>query len=205
VFAHERNGDRAVLKVVRDGKATYRGQIVVMANSEIKEIADLKGKRVAFTEQASTSGYMYPRALLAANGVDADSDLDEVIFAKSHDAAVVALLNGSADAACCFDDARLNAEKMGFSDIMKTTRILAYTPEIPADNVTLYSQLDAELSATIVDGLIKVAADPQGAQILMDLYEVEGLVPATDSDYDPVRQMAQSLGLDLEQKIAELN
>jgi len=202
LFAQQRNGDRVVLKVVRNGKPTYRGEIVVMANSPIKGFADLKGKRVAFVEQASASGHLYPRALLLENGIYPDVDLAQpLVFAGSHDAALLSLLNGSADAACCYDDARTKLQKAGYADILTTTRILAYTPEIPADNVTVSKNLDPAMAQKITDGLLALAQDEQGKKVLFDLYEVEGLVPATDADYNPVRKMAEVLHLNIEEEV----
>jgi phosphonate transport system substrate-binding protein len=203
VFASERNNDRVILKVVRDGKSTYRGQVVVLADSDIESIADLKGRRVAFVEQGSSSGYLYPRTLLADGGVSED-DLGEVKFAGSHDAAVLALLNDSVDAACSFEDVREKLMAAGQTDIMEKTRVLAYTPEIPADNVAIFSGMDAEMEKTITAGLLAVMQDEKGAQVLYDLYDIEGLEPATDSDYDPVRQMAAVLGINVEEKVKEL-
>lgn len=202
LFASQRNGDKVALKVVRNGKPTYRGQIVVMADSGLQAMEDLKGKRIAFTEQASASGHLYPRALLLQSGVNPDLDLAQpVMYSGSHDAALLALLKGNADAACCYDDARLQLQSAGFPDILETTRVLAYTPEIPADNVTLAKSLDPEMSIKITRGLLALADDERGKQVLYEMYEVEGLVPAVDSDYDPVRQMAQLLNLNIEEEV----
>jgi phosphonate transport system substrate-binding protein len=200
VFAHQRNGDKAVLKVVRNGKATYRGEIVVMADSGIADIAGLKGKRMAFTEQSSASGHLYPRALLLENGVDPERDLGEVMYSGSHDAAITALVKGSADAACCYDDARTKLVDAGLADVMTTTKVLAYTPEIPADNVTVIEGFDPALEQKVVEGLLSLTSDEKGKAVLMEMYEIEGLQPATDADYEPVRQMAQLLELDVEEE-----
>jgi phosphonate transport system substrate-binding protein len=200
LFAHQRNGDQVLMKVVRHGKPTYRGEIVVKADSPLKAIGDLKGRRLAFVEQSSASGYLYPRALLLQNGVNPDVDL-KVSFAGSHDAALLALVKGSVDAACCFEDARLKLAGSSVPGIMQATRVLAYTPEIPADNVTVAKSLDPAVARRIGDGLLALAQDAKGKQVLMDLYEVEGLVPAVDSDYDPVRQMTEVLHLNLAEEV----
>lgn len=201
VFAHDKNGDEAALKVVRHGKATYRGMVVVMADSPAQTLADLKGKRVAFPDQASASGHLYPRALMLEQGVNPDTDFAETSFSGGHDSALLALLKCSADAACCYDDARTKLLDAGYPDIMEKTRVLAYTADIPADNVTLAAALPAELRAKISAGLSAVAASEDGKKILMDLYEIEGLEAATDADYDPVRKMAEVLKLDIEQEV----
>ena len=46
-----------------------------------------------------------------------------------------------------------------------------------------------------------MADSQRGAEILMDLYEVEGLVPAVDGDYDPVRRMVDALDRDIEEEL----
>ena len=43
---------------------------------------------------------------------------------------------------------------------------------------------------------------PDGKKALSDLYNIDGLAPADDTDYDIVRQAAKVLNLDLEQQIA---
>jgi phosphonate transport system substrate-binding protein len=204
VYAHDRNGDEAVLKVVRNGKPTYRGQIVVLADSDFTELADLRGQRVAFTDQTSASGHYYPAALLREAGLNLETDIEQ-LFAGSHDAAVLALVKGSVEAACCYDDARTKLKEMGFPDIETTTRILALTPDIPADNVSVIAGLDDELKQRITSGLVAVAGSQRGAEILMDLYEVEGLVPAVDGDYDPVRRMVDALDRDIEEELRRSN
>ncbi|MBN2081252.1 phosphate/phosphite/phosphonate ABC transporter substrate-binding protein [bacterium] len=202
VFAHQRNGDEVILKVVRNGKPTYRGQIVVMADSGIESLDDLRGKRIAFTDATSASGHYYPSALLREAGIDPETDL-EVIYAGGHDAAVLALVKGSVDAACCYDDARSKLIDLGFPDINETTRILAFTPDIPADNVAVIKDLDPELTAKVRQGLLDLAATEEGARVLMELYEIEGLVPAVDSDYEPVRRMAELLDKDIEEEVRQ--
>lgn len=202
VYANERNGDRVILNVVRRGSPFYRGQVVVNADSGIESVEQLKGKTVAFTDPTSASGHYYPAALLKEHGIDPEVDI-EVLYAGSHDAAVLALVKGSVDAACCYEDARGKLQDAGFPDIMETTRVLAYTPEIPADNVSVIKSLSAELEHKVTGGLIALTESERGQEVLFDLYEVEGLIPARDSDYDPVRQMANLLGKDIEQELKQ--
>jgi len=200
VYAHQRNGDEVILEVVRHGSPTYRGEIVVMDDSGIQTLADLKGKRLGFPDPASTSGYLYPMKLLVEAGFDPEQDFD-LLAMGSHDAAVIALVKGSVDAALCYDDARTKLRETDLADEMDKTRILAYTPDIPADNVAVIGSMEPELRERIKKSLLELAATEEGAKVLFDLYEVEGLVPGTDADYDVVRQMAQVMGLDIEQQV----
>ncbi|MFM7158684.1 MAG: phosphate/phosphite/phosphonate ABC transporter substrate-binding protein, partial [Bacteroidota bacterium] len=65
ILAHQKYGVKAALKVIRrDGETTYRGQFIAKANSDIHSIQDLRGKKIAFVDAASTSGYILPKAML---------------------------------------------------------------------------------------------------------------------------------------------
>jgi phosphonate transport system substrate-binding protein len=97
VLAHDQNGAEIVFKAMRKDARTgqlsesYYGTIVVGANSGITRITDLKGKRIAFVDPASTSGYLYASALLLKNGIDPKKDVTAV-FAGAHDAAAATLI-----------------------------------------------------------------------------------------------------------------
>jgi phosphonate transport system substrate-binding protein len=62
----------------------YRSCLVVAANSSIKTLKDLKGKRVGFVNRSSTSGYLMPVAALKQEGIDPDRNFAEVVFGGTH-------------------------------------------------------------------------------------------------------------------------
>jgi phosphonate transport system substrate-binding protein len=45
-----------------DGKSTYHGHIFVRKDSGIRTVEDMRGKRMAFVERATTAGYIFPLA-----------------------------------------------------------------------------------------------------------------------------------------------
>jgi phosphonate transport system substrate-binding protein len=203
VFAQQRNGDLILLKSEREGRTTYRGQILVKADSPIKSVADLKGKRIAFPEQTSASGYYYPSALLKKEGIDPELDITPT-FTGGHDSAVIALLKDSVDAACGYDDIREKLARKDFPGVMEETRVLAHTADIPNDNVSVIKTLPAELRQKIHDGLMAVAKTEAGHTALKELYDIDGFADATDADYDPVREMMAALGQDPEVEAKKL-
>lgn len=64
VLAHEKYDAEVALTVVRKGLAKYKGQFVARTDGDVNCIEDIQGKVIAYTDAASTSGYMYPHALL---------------------------------------------------------------------------------------------------------------------------------------------
>src|SRR3989442_7368914 len=76
---------RIIAQSIIEGSATYRGLIVTRKDSGLKTIADLKGKRFAFVDPKSASGYVYPRAMLIEKGINPETFFKETIFAGSHE------------------------------------------------------------------------------------------------------------------------
>lgn len=56
----------------------YFCAIIVMSNSGINSLAELKGKKIAFSDVGSTSGHLCPMQLLKDHGVDPMKDIDRV-------------------------------------------------------------------------------------------------------------------------------
>lgn len=74
-------------------------EIIVPADSPIKTPADLKGKKIAFTEPTSNSGYKAPSAILKADfNLEVDRDFTAV-FSGKHDNSVIGIANKDYDAA----------------------------------------------------------------------------------------------------------
>ena len=86
---------RIIAQSLIEGSRTYRGLIIARRDSGIRGLADLAGRRFAFVDPKSASGYVYPRALLLGSGVRPDKDFSEVIFAGADGEAVASLLGNA--------------------------------------------------------------------------------------------------------------
>jgi len=83
----------------KDGQFGYEMEIIVPADSPIKSPADLKGKKIAFTDPTSNSGYKAPLAILKADfNLEPDRDFTPV-FSGKHDNSVIGIANKDYDAA----------------------------------------------------------------------------------------------------------
>src|SRR2546427_5805041 len=133
---------RIIAQSIIEGSATYRGIIVARQDSGLKSIADLKGKRFAFVDPKSASGYVYPRAMLIEKGIDPESFFKETIFAGSHDKVIAAVLEGSVDAGAVYDGALAVAKRSGVPT--ESLVILASTDPIPHDAIAVRIGLDEE-------------------------------------------------------------
>src|SRR5919109_1228129 len=74
---------------------------------------------------------------------------------------------------------------------VKKIRAIALSEPIPADNLVMNARLDETMAKKVQTVFLDLSRDPKGKQMLRDLYQIDGFVPATDSDYDSVRQAFQ--------------
>lgn len=198
VIAHEKYGVEPALKVVRHGQAMYRGQLLAQANSKIASVSDIDHKKVAFTDAASTSGFIYPSALFKQEGITPSQSF----FAGGHSQAVLAVYEGAADIGCTYEDARRNVSET-YPDVNKKVKVVGYTEWIPNDNVSFRKDFPADLKSKISQAFQDLVKNESGKNILKELYGITGLVPATDRDYDVVRNSLRALGKDAEEYLGD--
>jgi phosphonate transport system substrate-binding protein len=204
VLANDRCGAEMILASIVSGQITYRGQIITPADSPIRELSDLKGKRFAWTDPSSASGYLYPRALLAERGINPETDLTQQVFAGGHDKVVAAVLGGTVDAGATYEGIEDASGVLAtFPDVKTRLRIVAKTADIPNDGVAVRKDLPPAIRQRLRDGLLRVSGGPDGKQLFKDTIGTDGVVATTDAAYDPVRKAAKVLGLDLEKELTK--
>ncbi|QNO14402.1 phosphate/phosphite/phosphonate ABC transporter substrate-binding protein [Alkalicella caledoniensis] len=200
VLANSENKAQVILTALNSsGKSNYRSQFLVSSDdNSISSLEDLQGKKVAFVDFSSTSGYLFPGAHLAGLGLELDNDI-EVIIAGGHDKALQLLLNGDVDAATTFVDAR-DRYASDFPGAMEKTRVLGYTDYIPNITVTTRGTMESELQGRIQAALLNIAESEEGAEMLKELFNMYGFVKASDSDYDIIRETARLMNVNLKEQ-----
>ena len=175
--------------MVSDGKPTYRSVVIANANANVNSLSDIKGKKVAFGDRASTSSHLIPKTLMAEAGVVNDRDYQQH-FVGSHDAVAVNVAN-------------CNAEVGGLSEVIWKTllerklvdagkvKVIAYSKEYPQYPWTMRSDLKPELKDKIRTTFVNLK-DPA----VLKNFKADGFAPITDNDYDVIRDMGKLLGID---------
>jgi phosphonate transport system substrate-binding protein len=91
-------------------------------------------------------------------------------------------------------------------DIMQQVRILAISPEIPNDTLSFGPEFPAELRTQIEDALVAFAGECETDENCawndsignQDFYGWTGIEPATDAEYDGLRTVVETAGIELE-------
>ena len=175
--------------MVSDGKPTYRSVVIANVNANVNSLGDIKGKKVAFGDRASTSSHLIPKTLMAEAGVVHDRDYREH-FVGSHDAVAVNVANG-------------NAEVGGLSEVIwkallerklvdaSKVKVIAYSKEYPQYPWTMRTDLKPELKDKIRATFVNLK-DPA----VLKNFKASGFAPIADKDYDVIREMGKLLGID---------
>jgi phosphonate transport system substrate-binding protein len=198
VLASEKYDVDVGLVTERFGATSYVGQLNVRADSGIASLEDLKGKVVCWVDPNSTSGYIIPRIMLAANGIDPDADFAQSVEAGSHNNVITQVYNGECDVGASYADARDSVEE-DLPDVKDVVAVLATTTEIPNDSVSFTKDFPAEERAQIIEALLAYAATEEGKEALNLLYNIEALQEADDTFYDGFRADLSRAGIDIEE------
>lgn len=205
LLAHDKYGAEARVTVIRHGSTTYQAQIIAKTDGPIKKVEDIQGKKMAFVDAASTSGYLLPMKMLKDKNVDAK----ETVFANKHDNVVSMIYQGQVDAGATFyspsdeegiQDAR-RLVKTQYPDVEKKISIVALSEPIPNDPIVFRKEMPEEMKTKIIDALQLMIANEEGKKAFKSIYGADSFKLATDKDYEPVRDMLRSLGKKVDEMI----
>ncbi|MFD1638032.1 phosphate/phosphite/phosphonate ABC transporter substrate-binding protein [Evansella tamaricis] len=188
VQAEERANVEVILKAIRHGDDSYRAQFTVAPDSEIDSIEDLianEGYIWAYGDPTSTSGFLFPGNTFLQGGVE-DLDAHFVqLTVGGHDNSLIAVLEGQADFATTFEDAR-EVILDDYPNAMDM-KVIGFTDPIPNDTISLRSGMSEEWKNKIRDAFLSFNDDEEMLQVMDDVYNWTGIAEAQSSDYDIVR------------------
>jgi phosphonate transport system substrate-binding protein len=175
---------------LQDGTATYTSLVVANTEIPIETLADVKGKQVAFGDKASTSSHLIPKSMLAAEGLLAGRDYQEV-FVGNHDAVLLNIARGHAQAGGLSKPIFEALVERGFVD-PKQVKVIAESKPFPQYPWAMQADLAEELKQRI-----RLAFYELDEPDVLRPLKAEGFAPIEDADYDSIRELAKLLDLDL--------
>ena len=185
---------RIIAQSILDNSATYRGIIVTRKDSGLKSVAELEGKRFAFVDPKSASGYVYPRAMLIEKGVTPEQYFKEIIFAGGHDKVIAAVMERRVDAGAIYDGALGVAKAQGV--MVEELLTLSSTDPIPHDAIAVRVGMDEGLAKKIQAALVDLEKSDAGRRVIASSKKkLTGHVIAEDGLFDVVRRTAKIAGM----------
>ncbi len=181
-------GMHALAAIVRPEYSTV---FIVPEDSDIRTLADLKGRHVAMKDHGSTTGHIIPSYMLHQAGLDLDRD---VRISLIDGARMAALATGEVDAVGTGirDYAPFVAQQS------RGYRILAESDNMPGDLIIAGAHIDRQCAEHLSRAFLDNA--PAILQAILnpgrrDKYVTAELVAVNDSDYDQIRSAMSLLGL----------
>ena len=155
------------IEIGADGSRGYHSVLYVKAPSPFKKIEDLKGKNLCLVDPNSTSGNNVPRFAMHKMNIDPDKFFGKVVYAGSHENAVIAVDQGTCDAAFNWwnDEQESNLMRMSRRNMVKAEnfRIIFKSDQIVNSPMAYLANLPPELKKAIRDAVLGIADKDKAA------------------------------------------
>ena len=196
-LAHAKVGVEVLARpVAPDNTSTYHGLIFVRKDSPIRTARDMKGKRFAFVDKATTAGYLLPLEYFHKNGIsNYKGYLKETYFTGTHEDAILDVLNRKADIGAAKNTVFERLMKAD-SRITKELVVLERSPDVPENALALRKDVDASLRVRLKDALLKMNLDPEGKKVL-ERFGAQRFIETRNEEYRIIQEYAGDLHLDL--------
>ncbi len=187
---------QALSKAMRSGddSLSYRAVFFVKKDSGAKALGDLKGKKVAWVNKMSTSGYLFPRELLAKEGHDADKFFASETFAGDHPAACKAVREGKADVGATFASGADALTANGCEDAgpIDDFKVVASTPNLPNEVIAASSDFPSPRINDVLGAFGRMGKTDDGKKLLKEAFRCNGWGVAVEGDFAPVLDLLRA-------------
>ena len=196
-LAHAKVGVEVLARpVALDNTSTYHGLIFVRKDSRIRTARDMKGKRFAFVDKATTAGYLLPLEYFHKYGIsNYKGYLKEAYFTGTHEDAIYDVLNRKADIGAAKNTV---FQRLANADprIMKELVILTKSPDVPENAIALRKDIDISVRNLLKESLLTMHLDPEGKQVL-ERFGALKFIETTNKEYGVILRYAEDIHLNL--------
>ncbi len=179
-----------------DGSSSVQSLIFVRADSGIKTVRDMKGRRMVFVDRATVSGYLFALSFLRENGVnDIGGFFREYFFTGSHDSAIYSVLDNRADIGTADSKVYLRMIEKDPS-IKHELSVIARSGNFPGTVLCLRKDMPEQTRGKIRETLLNMEKDPEGQEVLKKLGALK-FVAAGKEDFLPILEIARKAGINI--------
>lgn len=190
ILANQLYGYQVILKNMEQGRATVAGTLMVRKDSSITQISDLKGHTILFGGgRMAMQSYVAPKWLLQQSGLNKGDYIEKIALNPIN--AFLSTYHKQADAAGC-GDVVLELDAVTSQIDASQMRILAQTDQLPHLPWAVKQNMPEAGRLAIQQSLSQLNHSEQGQAILNNA-QLDGLLLATDSDYDAHRKIIRDV------------
>ena len=181
------------MMAAKDGSYGYEMELIVPADSDIKDPSGLKGRTLAFTSPTSNSGFKAPSALLKGEfGLIADQDF-KTTFSGKHDNSVLGVANKDYEAAAVANSVM---NRMFQRDVVKkdAIRSIYKSQTFPTTGYGHAHNLDPALVAKIKEAFFTFPWE--GSELKKEFKKEDKFIPITHKkDWEIIRKIDAANGV----------
>lgn len=189
----KRYGAVPIVKTVSlDGRAEYRGLIVVREGSQIKLLRDLVGKEILAPSRFNVGGFLAQWILLKEHGLDPERDVTYK-FGVAQEEILERIALGQAEVGFVREDvpeALIKAEGK-----MPKVKVIATTTYYPNHCFVQYPDTDPALAQKLTSALLKLDFKNPSHRFILERLRISGFAPASPEDFTNFRNQLLSYGL----------
>ncbi len=181
-----------MLSLHRGTQIHYKCALIVSATTHVSSLEELFGKRAAWVDRHSASGYVLPRIELARHGIGAKNLAGERFFG-SHDAVVRAVASGRADFGATFARPAGNGELAGSwvrtPGLARSIRVLATFGQVPPDALAVRRDMHPDLRERLSRAFRALTTTPKDRHLVSDVFGADNFQLPHRSTYEALRKV----------------
>ncbi len=186
---------RAEALVMRDIDTRFSSLFIARSDSAGNTLEDFMNANLCFGSRLSTSGHLMPRHFIQTRlGVNAEQYFDSLVFSGAHDKTAYKVRDGQVSLGVAnreiiekmFEEGRLARDEI---------KVIWQTPPYSDYVWAVQHGLDTTFKARLRDAFLKLSKFNTVDRELLDSTGANMFLPANQTDYKQLRQVAEKMGL----------
>lgn len=170
----------------------YKSLIITHKNSGISSIEDLEGKKFAFVDAGSTSGFVLPYALFSSRSIDYEKFFSEIYYSGTHEQVPFDIQQHKVDAGAISSiqfNKLIKEEKIKKDDFITIWKSV----DIPGAPYVARSNLEKELQQNFTHAMLTIHQEIPDELSHFE-GDIEKYIKVNSEEYNKIRNTATILG-----------
>lgn len=163
----------------------FRGIILVRRDSGIRQVSDLKGKKVSYPAATALAATMMPQYYLHTHGLDVNRDIEN-LYVGSQESSIMNVLRGHVAAGATWPVPWLTFQQE-HPELAAQLEVKWQTETLPNNGWVVRKDVPPQLAAAVGRALVALSDTPEG-RAMVERLGISHFETASDEIYRPVQR-----------------